>query len=485
METTGQLLAAIYLAIFGALSLFGAHRVLMVWLYLRHRKHPPVPGGTFLQPPRVTVQLPLFNEKYVAERLLEAAAALDWPKDRLEIQVLDDSTDETRELVARKVAELRARGADIVHLHRERRDGFKAGALEAGMARAGGEFIAIFDADFVPAPDFLRRTVDHFTDPRVGMVQARWGHLNRGGSLLTALQAIFLDGHFLLEHTARHRSGRFFNFNGTAGIWRARAIEEAGGWQHDTLTEDLDLSYRAQLAGWKFVFLADTLVPAELPAEMNAFKTQQHRWTKGALENCRKLLPAIWRSRAPLKVKLEATVHMTANLAYLLMLLVSLLLVPVLAFRLRRPDTGFIWIADLLILLAATVSVLVFYGLSQAVQGPRRLARSLPLLPPLLALGIGISLNNALAVLEGLAGRKSPFVRTPKHGSARGTAYKARAGWLPIAELALGLYLLAAVFLTAAHGLWASAALVALFSGGFLYVGASSTLGLLSRPPVP
>ncbi len=488
MDQIGPLLALVYLGLFGLLSLLGAHRLLMVLLYLRHRKEAPRPAGAFPEPPFVTVQLPLYNEKFVAPRLLEAAAALDWPREKLEIQVLDDSTDETREVVASKVEELRARGIPMVHLHRKERRGFKAGALAEGLEKARGEFVAVFDADFLPPRNFLKRTVPFFTDPRVGMVQARWGHLNRSHSLLTAVQAVLLDGHFLLEHTARNRSGRFFNFNGTAGIWRRRAIEEAGGWAHDTLTEDLDLSYRAQLAGWKFVYLPDLVVPGELPAEMNAFKSQQHRWTKGALENSRKLLPLLWKAPVPLKVKLEATIHMTSNLAYLCMLLVSLILLPVLSWRLAHANTWLTWAADGFILLAATVSVLLFYALSQGVQGGRRLLRSLFLFPLLMALGIGISLNNALAVLEGLAGKKSPFVRTPKTGGAplgrRGPGqgdYQARIGPLPWIEILLGLYILPAVALTASHGLWASAALVALFSGGFLYVGLLSAAPALAR----
>ncbi len=487
MDQIGPILALVYLGLFGLLSLLGAHRLLMVALYLRHRKETPRPAGEFPVPPFVTVQLPLYNEKFVAPRLLESAAALDWPREKLEIQVLDDSTDETREIVASKVKELRARGVPIVHVHRRERRGFKAGALAEGLEKARGGFIAVFDADFLPPREFLKRTVPFFTDPRVGMVQARWGHLNRSNSLLTAVQAVLLDGHFLLEHTARHRSGRFFNFNGTAGIWRRETIEQAGGWAHDTLTEDLDLSYRAQLAGWKFVYLPDLVVPGELPGEMNAFKSQQHRWTKGALENSRKLLPLIWKAPIPLKVKLEATVHMTSNLAYLCMLLVSLILLPVLAWRLGHANTRLTWAADGFILLAATISVLLFYALSQGVQGKARLLRSLFLFPLLMALGIGISLNNALAVLEGLAGKKSPFVRTPKTGGAARpgrpgeTDYQARIGPLPWIEILLGLYLLSAVALTASHGLWASAALVALFSGGFLYVGLLSAAPALAR----
>ena len=302
-----------------AFPAYGVHRYFIIYLFLKNRKREPVPAARFEHLPVVTVQLPIFNEIYVVERLLSSVSELDYPRDRLQIQVLDDSTDDTREITADCAAELRERGFDVELIHRTDRTGFKAGALERGLATARGEFVCILDADFVPPPHLLRKTVDFFTDPKVGMIQTRWGHLNRGYSLLTRVQAMFLDGHLVLEQTARSRSGRFFNFNGTAGLWRKSCIEEAGGWQHDTLTEDLDLSYRAQLAGWKFVFLPDVVTPAELPVDMNGFKSQQHRWTKGSIQTCKKLLPAIWRSKLPLPIKVEATGHLVSNFAYLLL----------------------------------------------------------------------------------------------------------------------------------------------------------------------
>src|SRR3954469_14421358 len=280
-----------YLSVLVGLSAYGIHRYFIIYLFLKNRKRAPVPVSRFEQLPKVTVQLPIFNEIYVVQRLLRSVSELDYPRDRLQIQVLDDSTDETRDITAKCTEELRSRGFNVDLIQRVDRTGFKAGALATGLDQAEGEFVCILDADFVPNPDLLMRTVHFFTDPKVGMIQTRWGHLNRGYSLLTRVQAMFLDGHLLLEQTARSRSGRFFNFNGTAGLWRRSCIEDAGGWQHDTLTEDLDLSYRAQLKGWRFIFLADQVTPAELPVDMNGFKSQQHRWTKGSIQTCKKLLP--------------------------------------------------------------------------------------------------------------------------------------------------------------------------------------------------
>ena len=274
----------VYYVILGLLAFYGAHRFLMVRLYYRHRADVPRPAGELDPLPRVTVQLPIYNEVYVVERLVESVAALDYPRELLEIQILDDSNDETRDVARSLTRDLQERGFAIEYISRGTREGYKAGALQEGLKRATGEYLLIFDADFVPRPGTLKAMLPYFSDPKIGMVQARWEHLNREFSLLTRIQSIFLDGHFVIEHTARNRSGRFFNFNGTAGIWRRSCLEQAGGWQADTLTEDLDASYRAQLLGWRFVYLKDVSVPAEVPVDMNGFKTQQHRWTKGALQ---------------------------------------------------------------------------------------------------------------------------------------------------------------------------------------------------------
>ena len=307
-----------FLVVLG-LSAYGIHRYSIIYLYFKNRHRKPAPVAKFDLLPVVTVQLPIYNEVHVVERLLKAISELDYPKDKLEIQVLDDSNDETRALTERTVAKLRVSGFDAVVLHRENRIGFKAGALDNGFRKAKGDFFFILDADFVPPRNILRESIDYFADPKVGMIQTRWGHINRSFSWLTRAQAILLDGHLVLEQTARSRTGRFFNFNGTAGLWRRRCIGESGGWQHDTLTEDLDLSYRAQLRGWKFVFLADIVTPAELPVDMDGFKSQQHRWTKGSIQTCKKVLPRIWRSKLPFFIKVEATAHLTANFAYLLL----------------------------------------------------------------------------------------------------------------------------------------------------------------------
>jgi len=294
MTPVETLILVLYFFVLSILAIYGWHRYYLVYLYTKHKDQAPVAPCELPNLPRVTVQLPIFNEMYVADRLIDAVCELDYPSDLLEIQVLDDSTDETTSIAALAVRRHAARGADIRYLHRVDRTGYKAGALEAGLAEATGEFIAIFDADFIPPKDFLKRTLPYFgTDSRIGMVQARWGHINQDYSLLTKIQSILLDAHFVLEHGARNRSGCFFNFNGTAGVWRREAIGSAGGWQHDTLTEDLDLSYRAQLAGWRFVFLPDVVSPAEVPVEMNSFKSQQHRWAKGSIQTCMKLLPRI------------------------------------------------------------------------------------------------------------------------------------------------------------------------------------------------
>src|SRR5881409_2099238 len=469
---------ACYLAVLLGLSAYGVHRYFIIYLFLKNRKRAVVPAGRFRQLPKVTVQLPIFNEVYVVERLLRSVSEVDYPRNLLQIQVLDDSTDDTREVTASSVKELRQRGFDVQLIHRVDRTGFKAGALAAGMESATGEFVCILDADFVAPPELLQKTIQFFTDPKIGMIQTRWGHLNRGYSLLTRVQAMFLGGHLLLEQTARSRSGRFFNFNGTAGLWRRSCIVEAGGWQHDTLTEDLDLSYRAQLAGWKFIFLPDVVTPAELPVDMNGFKSQQHRWTKGSIQTCKKLLPTIWRSRLPFPIKLEATGHLMSNFAYLLLAFLCVLLHP----SSGAPGGG--WLRTLLIdvpiFLAASVSVAIFYICAQRELHPRTWLREILLLPCLLALGIGLSLNNARAVLEALINHKSDFTRTPKYGIERksqkwrGCKYRPLKSALPLAELAFAIYFSYFVVFAIVHGQFLSVPFLLMFQGGFLYVCVSS-----------
>lgn len=470
----GILWTVCYVAVMAGLSLYGLHRFWMIWAYVRGRH-----GGEVrkwgLAPeewPRVTVQLPLYNERYVAERLLEAVARLDYPRDRLEVQVLDDSTDETGEVVAGKVAELREGGLDVVHVRRGERTGFKAGALQEGLRRAKGDMIAVFDADFVPPPEMLKRAVVPLLEPGVGMVQTRWGHLNRDYNLLTRVQALFLDGHLLIEQTARNRSGRFFNFNGTAGVWRRACIEDAGGWEHDTLTEDLDLSYRAQLKGWRFVFLPEVVTPAELPVDIHAFKAQQHRWAKGAIQTCRKLLPKVLRSDFSWKVKAEACFHLTSNFAYLLLAALAFLTQPVGVERgewwqvLVSPEMG--------VFALATMSVVLFYGLVLW-ENRARWWEYLVFIPALIAVGIGMSINNGRAVLEAMVGHGSDFARTPKYGivgSVEGWREKvyAASGRVPWVEGGLLAYYLGVVGYAIHIGLWSAIPFLLLFLVGFGYI---------------
>ncbi len=481
-ETAQIATLVVYYVVLTALAMYGAHRMLMVWLYYRHRGDVPRPAGDLWPLPRVTVQLPLFNEVYVAERLIEAVTRLDYPRELLEIQVLDDSTDETREVARCAVERHRALGFDIVYLRREDRTGYKAGALQAGMEQARGEYLLIFDADFVPVPDVICKSLPFFSDPRVGMVQARWEHLNRDFSLLTRIQSIFLDGHFVIEHTARNRSGRFFNFNGTAGIWRRRCLEEVGGWQSDTLTEDLDASYRAQLAGWKFVYLKDLAVPAELPVDMNGFKSQQHRWTKGSIQTGKKLLPAIFKSDFSWKVKIEAFFHLTNNISYLLVMILALLIVPAMVIR-ERIGWRRVAILDFPLFFGATFSFIAFYFSSQREIG-RRLRPTLRYLPFLMSFGIGLSLNNVQAVLEALFNRTTEFTRTPKYriegvrGEWRTKKYQATRNFSALGEVLLALYFLAAIVFAARENYWVGIPFLFIFFNGFAYTAA---LSLLSR----
>ncbi len=470
----------VYYVVLGVLAAYGAHRILMVRLYYRHRFDAPRPMGELATLPRVTVQLPIYNEVYVVERLIDAAVAIDYPRELLDIQVLDDSTDETVDLAARAVARHRARGVDIVHVRRGTREGYKAGALQAGLATAKGEYLAIFDADFVPTSEVLRASLPFFSDPAVGMVQARWDHLNRDYSLLTRIQSIFLDGHFVIEHTARHRSGRFFNFNGTAGLWRRRCIELAGGWQSDTLTEDLDISYRAQLAGWKFVYLKDLVVPAEVPVDMNGFKSQQHRWTKGSIQTGKKLLPAIFRSAHPWRVKVEAFFHLTNNLSYLFVVILALLIVPAILIR-ERIGWRRLAIIDFPLFFGATFSFIAFYISSQKAIG-RDWRPTVKCMPFLMSLGIGLSLNNLHAVLEGLFDRKSEFTRTPKYsieggsGEWRSKKYRARGNASLLGEILLAGYFLAATVFAVVQNYWVGVPFLLVFFNGFAYTAALSLM---------
>jgi cellulose synthase/poly-beta-1,6-N-acetylglucosamine synthase-like glycosyltransferase len=405
----------VYILALCILFAFGLHGLVMVYYYHKTKafRHPPAEHPEEL--PLVTIQLPLYNELYVVDRLIESVCAMDYPKDKMEIQVLDDSTDETVHATRALVEEYRNRGFDIAYVHRVDREGYKAGALKHGMTTSRGEFIAIFDADFVPKPDFLKSTIAHFTHPRIGMVQTRWEHLNEEYSFLTRAQALALDGHFVIEQQVRNKAGFFINFNGTAGVWRKSCIIDAGNWQPDTLAEDLDLSFRAQLRGWKFVFLNDVTSPAELPADINSLKTQQFRWTKGAVEAALKLLPAVWKSPMPLRVKLEGTVHLTSNIVFPFILVVAMLNIPMVLIKNLSEGREYENLFTMMsIFVLASISTFLFYLHAQrAIHLDWR--RRLLLFPVFLAGSMGLAVNNSKAVLEALFGKKTEFKRTPKY----------------------------------------------------------------------
>ena len=476
----------LYFLVLIGLSGYGFHRLMILSLYLKHSRNRPEPKAQFEELPLVTIQLPCFNEMHVMERLLESVSRLDYPQDKLQIQVLDDSTDETTEICKVEVAKLIERGFDAEHVHRVDRTGYKAGALENGTETAKGDYLFILDSDFVPNPDVLHKTIHYFTDNNIGMIQTRWEHINRTYNTLTRIQAMFLDGHLELEQTARNRSGRFFTFNGTAGIWRKSCIDDAGGWEHDTLTEDMDLSYRAQLKGWKFIFLNDVTTPAELPVDMEGFKSQQHRWTKGSIQVCKKCLFDIWKSNAPLSCKLEATAHLTSNFAYLLLFALLFLIIP-------KQRSEMSWfeehgisehLLNFPIFFFGSISVALFYVMSQKALRPETWLKDILYLPLLLALGIGMSVNNAKAVLEALFNHQSSFVRTPKHGINSSTKkeksafkksrYKAIKSLTPFVELAFAFFFTIIVADNALNGSWIAATLLMPFPIGFYFTSLSS-----------
>src|SRR5436309_5934230 len=467
-----------YLTILTILAIYGIHRYHLVFLYLKHKDKTAHPHAKLEIKPRLTIQLPIYNAMSVVERLVESACNVRYPRELLEIQVLDDSIDGTVEIAAACVEKYRESGFNIHYVHRTNRKGFKAGALENGLNLATGELIAIFDADFIPAPNFLEDVVDYFSDPEVGMVQVRSGHINREYSLLTQVESVILDGHFIIEHGGRHFSGRFFNFNGTAGIWRRTAIEGAGGWQHDTLTEDTDLSYRAQMAGWKFLYLPQIVCPAELPVEMNSFKSQQARWAKGLIQTAIKLLPRILRSDLPWKIKIEAFFHLNANICYPLMIALSFLLVTAMIVRFNQGWFQMLSV-DLPLWLASTASVSTFYLISQKELYPDWRVR-LRYLPFLMSVGIGLSVSNSKAVMEALLGIKSSFKRTPKYRIESRKdrwvtkKYLRRTGVMPLFELSLGAYFALVVFYAFVNQNYPTIPFLMLFVVGFTYMGLMS-----------
>jgi cellulose synthase/poly-beta-1,6-N-acetylglucosamine synthase-like glycosyltransferase len=471
-----------YFLVMAILAMYGIHRYQLVYNFYKNRKNVPGPPPDITTWPKVTVQLPIYNERYVIERLVDAVAQFDYPRELIEIQVLDDSTDLTTDVARDCVERHKAHGVPIAYIHRDNREGFKAGALQEGLKSAAGELVAIFDADFIPPPDFLRRTVPYFADSDIAMVQTRWSYVNRNHSRLTEVEAILLDGHFAIEHSSRFRSGLFFNFNGTAGIWRRSAIEDAGGWQHDTLTEDTDLSYRAQLRGWRFLYLPEVECPSELPVEMNAFKSQQARWAKGLMQTAKKILPRVLRSSAPGAVKAEAFFHLTANLSYPLMVFLSIILLPAMIVRFYQGWFQVLTI-DLPLFVASTCSISSFYLAAERAFYPQTWKRTFWYLPFVMALGIGLSVRNALAVIEAIFGVKSEFVRTPKYrveGDGRNRrawvkkSYHKSAGLMPYIELGLGVYFAAAVVYSIQMENYATVPFLVLFIWGYLYTGVMS-----------
>ena len=481
-------LAGLYVLCLAGLFLYGTNCYLMLFLFSRHRLDGLREYRAALrrfrrspwvkEPPTVTVQLPIYNERYVIQRLLEAVCSLDYPRDRLEIQVLDDSTDDTADIVRRLVAHYQKQGLSVVHIRRGTRQGFKAGALKEGLERARGEFIAIFDADFVPSPDFLRKTIPYFCDPRAGMVQARWGHTNADYSLLTRAQSVGIDGHFSIEQGARAWSGLFLNFNGTAGVWRSQAIRDAGGWQADTLTEDMDLSYRAQLAGWRLKYVMHVSCPAELPVQVGAFKSQQFRWAKGSMQTARKILPALLRAPCPPLAKYQAVIHLTHYMIHPLMVASILLSFPIVLLNHREPSPWLIAAAFFLFALS-TFGPSALYVVSQRVLYAdwRTKVRWIPLLT---LVGTGIALNNSRAVLGGLFFSGGRFIRTPKlgvrrkgDGRSRGGDYRLKLDLFVFLELAVGFYaLLALGQAVTTRGIWITPFLF-IYACGFLFVSLS------------
>jgi len=466
-----------YFTILAVLSVYGVHRYDIIRTYFKHRKKATgEPPARFAQLPPVTIQLPIYNERYVIERLIDEVTRIEYPRELLQIQVLDDSTDDTAPFAEALVERYRALGFPIEYHHRTNREGFKAGALQAGLETATGEFVAIFDADFVPPADFLTRTIHHLADPSIGVVQTRWSYLNRDYNILTEVEAMLLDGHFILEHGARSRAGYFFNFNGTAGILRRKMIEDAGGWQHDTLTEDSDLSYRAQLKGWRFVYLPGLECPSELPVEMHGFQVQQSRWAKGLTQCARKLLPAIFRAKIPRRVKIEAFMHLTPNISYPLMVVVSALMLPVMIVRFYMGVWQMVFI-DLPLIMAAFWSISAFYVVAQRELYPKHWKRSVFLLPVLMAVGVALTVINTRAVIEALLGIRTAFVRTAKYAvgdrpmSLEARKYRRKSGLLPYIEITVGTYFVVMIAFAIDTYNFFSIPFLLLFVAGYYWAG--------------
>jgi len=407
------------------ICIFSLGQFNLAWHYMKAKKEEADTIEPMDEYPKVTVQLPVYNELYVVERLLDCVAKLNYPKDKLEIQVLDDSTDETVEVIAKKVNEIKARDINIQHVRRPDRVGYKAGALQYGMQKTDADYIAIFDADFLPEEDFLLKTMPHFKNENIGMVQTRWGHLNQNYSILTQMQAFGLNAHFTVEQKGRQAAGSFINFNGTAGVWRKQCIEEAGGWEHDTLTEDLDLSYRAQLKGWKFHFLEDVVSPAELPVLIPAIKSQQYRWTKGAAETARKTLPSVLRAPMKFREKTHAVMHLLNSSVFLFLMIAAVLSIPMLYIKEFNPELAIIFDLGSIFMIGFFAMGLFYWASTKAVHPEYTFKYFATQFPLFLTFSMGLALHNSIAVLEGFFGVKSAFIRTPKFNiQAKGDSWK-------------------------------------------------------------
>lgn len=478
MQLLTSLMGVFYFIITTILALYGFHNLITTIMYLRMKTPKKRRTETELPKewPHVTVQLPVFNEKYTVERLLRAVTRLDYPADRLQIQVLDDSTDDTFNLISKLVEDYQRRGVNIELIHRTDRKGYKAGALDHGLRFASGELIAIFDADFVPKPDWLKRTVPSFQNPHLGCLQTRWGHTNQQYNSLTQAEAMGIDGHFIIEQTVRSKNGFFLNFNGTAGLWRRACIEDAGGWQWDTLTEDLDLSYRAQMRGWKFDYLPDVVVPAELPPQVEAYKKQQFRWAKGSFQVVRKILPSVLKANLPLKVRGMALLHLTGYFVHPLMLSVLLLTLPV---GLLIPGAFRVFPVSII----AGLGPPLLYLTATATQHKSILKR-MRIFPVLVIVGFGLSLSTTVAVLEGLFSKGGAFIRTPKlnvgnqpkHKQKVDRAYVAPLNAMVWVEIALGLYALVTGLVLMPYLGWSILFWMTIYMLGFFYIAGLNLL---------
>lgn len=454
------LVALIYGCSLLYIFLFSMAQLHLTWLYINKRRSTkPSTQPSALTHPVVTIQLPIFNERYVVERLLESIIRLKYPKDKLEIQILDDSTDDTTGIILKKIEALRSTGLDLKLIHREQRHGFKAGALEDGLKLAKGEFIAIFDADFIPEEDFLSKTLPYFSDQKIGAVQTRWGHINKDYSLLTQLQAFALDAHFSVEQTARNSVGSFINFNGTCGIWRKSCIVDAGGWSSDTLTEDLDLSYRAQLKGWHFQYLEEISTPGELPVIMPAIKAQQYRWNKGGAETARKIFGKVMGAKLPFTQKFHAFFHLFNSTVFLCVLLAAISSVPLMILNYRYQEIQWMFTTGNILFLGF-LSIAIFYYVATKQFNEHPLQEFVKLFPPFLVISMGLSLHNGLAVVEGLVGIKTPFNRTPKFNIiSKGESWKnnvyiqSSLSWMTILEGLLFLYFITAIIVGFSRGI--------------------------------